>query len=220
MTARGTAATPWAAVVLAGGRSRRMGRRDKTALKLAGRSLRERVLGAVAGAEEVVVVGPEVGPSAGCDGRVVTVRENPPGGGPLAAVEAALPHVRAEVVVVLAADLPFAAGVPEALVAALDGASGADGAVPVDAGGRRQPLAAAYRTAALSETVAGARPTAGRPFRDVLTRLRVIDVPAATLPRGALVDVDTPEDWRAALWMAHRRSPGAVDDVFRGTGAP
>jgi molybdopterin-guanine dinucleotide biosynthesis protein A len=125
-----------------------------------------------------------------------------------------------EALVVLAADQPYLAGLPEAVVAALDRADQADAAVPVDLGGRRQPLAAAYRTSALGEAVAGARPTAGRPFRAVLTRLRVVDVPAAALPPGALLDVDTPQDWDAALWTQRRGAARAVDSAFRSAGPP
>jgi molybdopterin-guanine dinucleotide biosynthesis protein A len=214
-----------------------MGGVDKTALELAGRSLRDRALDAVAGAERVVLVGPAagavggrgaavaVGPQvpAATGGRVIAVREEPPGGGPLAAVEAALPHVVTGVVVVLAADLPFPAGLPEAVVGVLDRADTADDvdcAVPVDDGGHRQPLAAAYRAVALRDAVAGARPTAGRPFRDVLTGLRVVDVPAAALPPDALLDVDTPQDWDTALWTQRRGAVRAVDSAFRRAGPP
>lgn len=230
--------TPWAAVVLAGGRARRMGGLDKTALEIGGRSLRSRVLMAVAGAEQVIVVGPAVVGAVGGrgnatavgarrdparGGRVLVVREEPPGGGPLAALEAAMPHVATGVVVVVAADLPFVAGLPEVLVGVLDRvdtAADVDCAVPMDAGGHRQPLAAAYRVAPLTHAVAGARPTSGRPFREVLTRLRVLDVPAAALPPGALLDVDTPQDWDTALWTEHRNAGRAVDSVFPRAGPP
>jgi molybdopterin-guanine dinucleotide biosynthesis protein A len=203
-----------------------MGGGDKTVLELGGRSLRDRALDAVAGAERVVLVGPAVPGAVGAGrdpvrgGRVLVVREEPPGGGPLAALEAALPHVVTEAVVVLAADQPYLAGLPEAVVAALGRAGRTDAAVPVDVEGRRQPLAAAYRTSALRGAVSGARPTAGRPFREVLTRLRVVDVPAAALPPGALLDVDTPEDWDTALWTERRGAAPAVDRAFRGAGSP
>ncbi|MBZ4320022.1 NTP transferase domain-containing protein [Streptomyces huiliensis] len=132
--------TVFDAVVLAGGAARRLGGADKPGLRIGGRSLLDRVLGACAGARTTVVVGPRRATV-----RPVTwAREQPPGGGPLAALSAGLRHTSAEVVLALSADLPFLdAGAVEALVgAALDGT---EGAVVTDAGGRDQPLVAAYR---------------------------------------------------------------------------
>ncbi len=91
------------AVVLAGGASRRMGGGDKTALAVGGTSLLNRVLRAVAGAAQIIVVGQE----RATDAEVRWVRENPPGGGPAAALAAGLDLVTAPLVVLLAADLPF-----------------------------------------------------------------------------------------------------------------
>jgi GTP:adenosylcobinamide-phosphate guanylyltransferase len=48
---------PYVAIVLAGGRGTRLGGRDKAAVEVAGRSLLERALSAVAGAATVVVFG-------------------------------------------------------------------------------------------------------------------------------------------------------------------
>lgn len=190
MTGRPTL-PPWDAVVLAGGRSRRMGGVDKTRIEVAGRSLLDRALDAVTGAATVVVVGP---PDAGSGRDVVHAREDPAGGGPLAAVGAALAHVRRDLVVVLAADLPFASGLPETVLAALVATPGHDAAVPVDGSGRRQPLAGAYRVPALGGAVRDLEPLTGGRMASVVDRLRVTDVPSASLPRGCLQDVDTPED--------------------------
>ena len=52
------ARTAYAAVVLDGGRSRRMGGVDKPSLRIAGRTLRARVVAAVSDAAVVVLVGP------------------------------------------------------------------------------------------------------------------------------------------------------------------
>lgn len=95
-------------MVLAGGAARRLGGADKPALPVGGRMLLDRVLAACAGAGSTVVVGPRrptVRP-------VRWTREEPAGGGPLPALAAglaALPpsHESPEVVLVLAADLPF-----------------------------------------------------------------------------------------------------------------
>ncbi|MGW2299809.1 NTP transferase domain-containing protein [Streptomyces sp. NPDC001809] len=76
--------TPYDAVVLAGGAARRLGGADKPGVRVGGRPLLDRVLAACRGAERTVVVGaprPTVRP-------VRWTREDPPGGGPLAALDA------------------------------------------------------------------------------------------------------------------------------------
>lgn len=108
------------AVVLAGGRARRLGGVSKPDVAVGGRRLLDRTLEATVGAREVVVVGPaEVAPPG-----VRVTREDPPGGGPvagLAAGLAALPDGAAWVLV-LACDLPRVAGaVGDLLTAARDG---------------------------------------------------------------------------------------------------
>ncbi|MCZ9338082.1 NTP transferase domain-containing protein, partial [Streptomyces sp. TRM76130] len=87
----------------AGGAARRLGGADKPGVRVGGRALLDRVLSACAGASATVVVaGPR--PTAR---PVVFAREDPPGGGPVAALAAGLAHTTADHVVVLSADLPF-----------------------------------------------------------------------------------------------------------------
>ncbi|MDQ1726050.1 MAG: hypothetical protein QOK14_95, partial [Frankiaceae bacterium] len=125
------------AIVLAGGSSRRMGGGDKTALAVGGTPLLERVLAAVAGAGLRIVVG-EARPTTV---PVTWAREEPPGGGPVAALAAGLPLVRNDTVVLLAGDLPFLdLRSVEALVAGVRADVGADGVVAVDDGGAPQWL--------------------------------------------------------------------------------
>ncbi|SCL22440.1 Molybdopterin-guanine dinucleotide biosynthesis protein A [Micromonospora nigra] len=92
-------------MVLAGGAARRMGGRDKPAVPVGGQPMRDRVLTAVAAADTRVVVGPAGPTPAG----VRSTREDPPGGGPVAALAAglALLDPATTVVAVLAADLPL-----------------------------------------------------------------------------------------------------------------
>lgn len=91
------------AIVLAGGAARRLGGADKPALHVGGRALLDRVLDACTDASTTVVVG----------GRRPTARpvrwtlEDPPGAGPVAALDAGLRATSAELVLVLSADLPF-----------------------------------------------------------------------------------------------------------------
>lgn len=196
---------PYAAVVLAGGRAARLGGRAKPQLEVGGRSMLAAVLDAVADAHPRVVVGPPQPVPPG----VVVVREDPPGGGPvrgmragLAALDAA---VDADVVAVLAADLPFlTAGVVAALRERLTG----DGVVVVDATGRDQHLLGVWRTAALREALAGVDGPV--PVRSVLAGLAVRryrpDVAPGTPPPWT--DCDTPADLdRARAAAGVRRHP-------------
>lgn len=131
--------------MLTGGGGVRLGGADKASIEVGGRTLLEHVLTALTDVPEVVVVGPEVPTS-----RPVTFAlEDPPGGGPAAAVLAGLGRFARTpaAVVVLAVDMPL---VTASTVARLLAASrGADGAVLVDKAGRVQYLCAAYSVAAL-----------------------------------------------------------------------
>jgi len=172
----------WAAVILTGGTASRLGGLDKASLELADRSLLDHALAAVAGADEVVVVGPRAPAPAG----VRFTREEPPGGGPLAGVAAGVAalspgHHR---VVVLAVDMPHVtAGTVARLLAASDGV---DGAWLTDGGGRRQ-LAGAVDPA----LVPAPDEARGVPARALMTAGTGCDVPAV-LDEAA--DVDTWED--------------------------
>jgi molybdopterin-guanine dinucleotide biosynthesis protein A len=135
--------------VLAGGAGRRLGGADKPGLRVGGSTLLDRVLAACPGAAATVVVGPRRGTA-----RPVTwTREQPAGGGPLAALTAGVRHTTAGLVAVLAADLPFVT--PAAVGALLDGVpAGADGVLYTDPGGRDQPLLAVYRGEPLRREIA------------------------------------------------------------------
>lgn len=178
---------PYDAVVLAGGSGRRLGGVDKPALLVGGTTLLDLALAAVSDASRVVVVGPE----RALPPAVVQVREQPPGGGPAAALGAALPHVHAGVAVVLAADLPSITG---AVVAALrEAAVGHDGALLVDDEGQDQLLTAAWSTGALRSALPG-RDLSDRPLRPVLSGLEVARVRAADLGLRGWADCDTAAD--------------------------
>jgi molybdopterin-guanine dinucleotide biosynthesis protein A len=162
--------TAYDGVILAGGQGRRLGGADKAQVVLGGRSLLSRALDAMAGAGSVVVVGDVVEPV----GRAQVVVEAPAGGGPVAAVDAAVPLVNAAVVAVLAVDMPL---VTSSVIDELaDAAVGHDGCVLVDAQGRRQPLAAAYRTSAITAALSRLGRIPGSAMRDLLTGLEVAEI--------------------------------------------
>lgn len=230
--ARHTGHVRLAVVVLAGGAARRWDGRDKTAALLgSGTVLEHAVRGLRAGVRDggprepratgpddddhpvpVVVVGPS--DQAGRPGLagVRWVREDPPGGGPVSGLAAALgaltPDV--DVVVVGAGDAPFGGSAVPRLLSALD--ETIDGVVGVDPSGRRQPLLAAYRLAPLRAAVEALDAAWGVPLRTVVDRLRVADVPVT---RREALDLDTP----ATLEVAARELERNTTDV-PGAGLP
>ncbi len=174
------------AVVLAGGAGRRLGGLDKAAVVIGTKPLLDRALDAVRGAAHVVVAGPaRLLP----DG-VTPVSEDPPGGGPVAAIAAALPYVESSVVVVLACDMPLLTdSTVDRLVTATTGL--VDGAILLDGQGRRQYLASAFRTASLARALAQSGSPDGVAMRHVVARLTMQEL--ATDPEVTL-DCDTWDD--------------------------
>jgi molybdopterin-guanine dinucleotide biosynthesis protein A len=135
------------AVVLAGGQGRRLGGVSKPAITVGGRRLLDIALDALADADTIVVVGAMMATAL----PVIWTREEPAGGGPVAALAAGIPLVESDTVVVLAADLPFiTAGAVHALVSHKGGAAAA---IAVDDDGYDQPLLACYDTALLRAAV-------------------------------------------------------------------
>ncbi|MEU9731017.1 NTP transferase domain-containing protein [Streptomyces sp. NPDC048002] len=202
------------AVVLAGGAARRLGGADKPGLSVGGRPLLDRVLAACAGARATVVVA-DPRPTA----RPVTwAREDPPGGGPLAALDAGLRRTTADRVLLLSADLPFLdTATVELLLTTVagsgtDGAPLIDGALLTDADGRDQPLVAAYRAARLREGLTALREEhgglTGLPLRRLTAGLRLTRVPGPL----ASFDCDTWDDIATA--RARIREHGHVLDEW------
>lgn len=188
------------AIVLGGGRSRRMGR-DKMGVLLEGRSLLRRTVDAALGwAECVVVVAPE--PDGWeSDPRVIFTLEDPPFGGPVAGIAAAtailLAAEQVDEALLLAGDL----AAPEAVVGTLaEVEPGADGVVLRDEEGWSQYLAGRYRFDAL---VAAIDALDGARDLSVRRALRRIDLAQVDAPSTVTKDLDTPEDLASlALWGA------------------
>lgn len=182
------------AVVLCGGAGSRFGG-DKTRADLAGTPVLDHLLAGLPSPWPVVCVGE---PRATC--RTVTwSREDPPGGGPVAAIAASLPLLDGPIVVLLGGDMPYAGAAAPDLVAALQRSPDLEAVIGRDSDGRLQPLLAAYRTAALRAALP--EPPAGSPLMRLLDPLRTLAVP---LPADAALDVDTAEDLQRAR---HRLDP-------------
>ncbi|MFE5730112.1 NTP transferase domain-containing protein [Streptomyces sp. NPDC056528] len=198
--------TAYDAVVLAGGAARRLGGTDKPGVRVGGRTLLDRVLAACSDAGRTVVVG-----SPRPTGRPVRwTREDPPGGGPVAALDAGVRETGAAVLLVLSADLPFLDGATvRSLLGALDEDPGAEAALLTDAGGRDQPLVAAYRSGPLRRELARLAHEHGGPahlpLRHLTHALRLVRLPTGPL---ASFDCDTWEDIATA--RARIREHGSV----------
>jgi molybdenum cofactor guanylyltransferase len=185
------------AVVLCGGAGRRFGG-DKTSARLGRHSVLDHLLAGLPEEWPVLCVGPERPTMR----PVAWVREEPSGGGPVAALAAALPQVRTPLVVLLGGDMPYAGPAATRLAARLEYVSGGptrEAVAALDGDGRVQPLLAAYRTEALRRVVPP--DGAGVPLMRVLDALRVEVVP---VPAPGALDVDTPADLEAAR---HRLEP-------------
>jgi molybdopterin-guanine dinucleotide biosynthesis protein A len=158
---------------------------EKADLVVDGRSLLDRTLAAVSAASTVVVVGDVEAPGA------IVVQESPRYGGPAAAIGAGLAEVTAPWVLIAACDHPFVA----AAVGPLLGARTGDGAVAVDAGGRRQHLLCVVSTTRLRDAVA-----AQRTLTDLAAHrlLEPLDLAEIGLPHRATHDVDSWHDREVA----------------------
>ncbi|MER5899020.1 NTP transferase domain-containing protein [Streptomyces mirabilis] len=208
-------AAPYDAVVLAGGAARRLGGADKPGLRVGGRPLLDRVLAACATATTTVVVAAPRETAR----PVEWAREEPPGGGPLAALDAGLRHISAEHVVVLSADLPFLdqATVRRLLDAlrtgdAPQGPARPDGVLLTDPDGRDQPLVAAYRADALRRELAALAVAHGGVTGLPLRRLTAaLDLTRISDPVASF-DCDTWDDIAAA--RARIREHGNVLDEW------
>ncbi|WP_314137988.1 NTP transferase domain-containing protein [uncultured Plantibacter sp.] len=188
------------AIILAGGRSSRLGGVAKASLLRDGRTLLQLAIDAArAAGGRVVVVGPELETTA----PVRFVRERPAFGGPAAAIAAGLDALRDGVategpaqVAVLACDMPDAARALAVVLEAAAATAGtdADGWVAVDDSGREQSLLAVYHREALERRVAALRTSqpggdlAGVSVRQLLAGLVLRQV---SVPDGGSADVDT-----------------------------
>ncbi|MCF8603932.1 molybdenum cofactor guanylyltransferase [Gordonia sp. HY442] len=206
-----------AAIVLAGGRGSRLGGVDKAAVNVGGRPLVDHVYAALDGCAPIVAVGPASIQRPG----VRVVREDPPFGGPVAAIAAALEMLAdvneiwadktsADETWLLACDLPRAERIVARLTSEEIGPD--DGVVLVDGSGHVQWLAGRYRTSALRRAVAGLPVPAGASMRRLLDELRLRTVDD---PDHAGIDIDTPEDLVAFETPDPHAKPHRTKDCHR-----
>lgn len=187
-------------MVLAGGKSSRLGGVPKAQLRYGGATLLQRALAATRGAGRVVVVGPDPGTLP--DGTL-TAREDPSFAGPAAAIAAgllALGHSQSlspnhsAWVLVMACDMPLAAAAVPVLLQELSAHPESEGALSISSDGRKQPLLGIYRVSALQREVQAVSEEGGLANAAVFRLLARLDLLAVPVPEGSTDDVDTWDD--------------------------
>lgn len=174
-----------AAIILTGGRASRLGGVDKASVEIDGIPLVDHVYAAVTGCAPIIAVGP---PSTGRAG-VQVVREEPPFGGPVAAIAAglaALDDSDAAETWILACDLPLAPALVERL-SRVPLPPGADAVIAVDSDGREQWLAGRYRISSLRQALAHFADPSGNSMRALVGALTLRTI----ADNGTAWDLDT-----------------------------
>lgn len=166
---------------------------DKASIDILGRSLLNRALAHWPAGTSRFVVGKEWPTELSVTWR----REDPPGGGPLAGIAAALPSITSDLVALVAVDLPLLGPVVPTLLASAVSSfeRGEDGAWLCDQAGHPQPLAACVVTRSLDAAMPAF--PAGRSVRSVLETLSLSTVPVAD---AYLHDTDT---WSDVATVTH-----------------
>lgn len=194
-------APQWDALILAGGTSRRMGQ-DKAQIRIGGTTLLERTVLALESlpgrsSAKVIVSGTR------SNHEHLTAefcQEDPPFSGPVAALQAALPFLTVEWMLVLPCDLVEPGRAAEALLTACtttlnspDSERLPDAFIARDTEGHVQWLTACVRVARLRDAL-NALDTTDAPVRVIFEHLSIQPVPAPTEHPQIWDDMDTPED--------------------------
>ena len=183
------------AVILAGGKSRRMGT-CKAELRVGGISMSERIAAQLSGFDEVrLCIGAHTPP---VQSALPCIRDIRPDAGPLGGLHAALSLTEKAAVFITPCDLPyFSEEIPALLLQHMS--ESADAIVWRDGSGRLQPLLGVYRTRVLSPLCAQLERGQYR-VRDLLELIpfEVLDA-ASLLPDTVFMNMNTPEDYRRVL---------------------
>ncbi|ALV44299.1 hypothetical protein MB46_01000 [Arthrobacter alpinus] len=216
------------AVILAGGRSRRLGGVPKAGLLLDGQTLLARTVDAAARvlasattadvdrtrSGRIAVVGPHESingwlVAAPRRADVVTVQEDPPFAGPAAGIAAGVSVLAdsGDYVLVLACDMPHAEAVAELLVLELGSCGPGEGVMAVS-DGRKQPLAAIYPQAQLQGAVEAARAAHRLENASVFSLIANVATKECAVPSGLAADIDT---WADAREQGLRAGPADAE---------
>jgi len=169
-----------------------MGGREKGEIRLAGRRLIDIVVeGALAaGCVRAVIAGGVTSASA------ITVREEPPFGGPVSGLARTLQEVETDWVMLLSCDLPHSMLLCHLLAESFRGIEpDHDGLLAVHAG-HRQWLAGIYRRSSIEASLDRFDDLSGVSFHALLGSLNLRE---AQDPEGLSRDIDTPEDLESVI---------------------
>ncbi len=168
---------------------------------------------ASAGAGRLIVVGARRGGAVGLGlaavatdlpGGLITVREEPPGSGPVAALRRGLSEVGAPWVALLGADMPFLTGAWLTALLAAAAAGRPPGAMLADDAGHPQWLAGCWQTARLRLALGTYE---GGSLGGLLGPLEPVILHADTAGQPPWQDCDSPAELAAAR-AAYRRQNG------------
>ncbi len=183
-----------AAIVLAGGRSSRLGK-NKAIVKLTDVTMLENAVQAVKNADPIVVVAPKDTFECAFDGKppgnVVRTLEDPPFGGPVAGIVAGLRAIQSgniKRVAIVACDVP---GAPEAIRRLGGQEMGVDGIVAEDHDGYAQYLLGIYSIVFLRGVCENVGSGHERSVRSFLGGGRLRHEPLSDF---LTKDIDTPDD--------------------------
>lgn len=192
----------YGAIILAGGKNRRMNR-SKAFLEVGGRRIIDRILGALAPVcGEILLVTNTPGEYARLGLRVV--QDILPHRVPLAGLHAGLAYSGARYNLVVACDMPFVSGSLARLL--LERAAGFDAVVPVRSDGLLEPLCAVYGTTCVGP-IERCLAEGKRRVVDFFPLVRVKYIEQAEVERVAdpllaFFNVNTPEDLERARELA------------------
>ena len=185
-------------MILTGGSSSRFGS-DKSSILFAGETLVNRLLRTLP-AGPIVIVGPQFDQSAR---TALFAQENPPGGGPVAAIHAGLMGVSTEFVAIIATDMPFAAEVISSLIART---CLSDALLPLDESKQAQLLCGLYRSDSLREAIVRLGNPANKSMRALIAGLTIETLVINPHSTTKLLDIDTQTDFIYALDLYEREA--------------
>ena len=199
----------WSAAILAGGRGRRLGGADKSALVIGTRSILDRQIALLHSlTPHLLIVTNDRSRVQASSVRVVEDRIA--GAGALGGVYTALEEASTDHVLIIGCDMPFLTG--PFLKYVIAQADNADVVVPRDARGRH-PLCALYArhiASRLCARIEAGDLRLGTALEDVAVRELGPDILAPFDPDGRLLlNVNTPEDYARAVAMANDERPHA-----------
>lgn len=210
----------WTAAILAGGRARRLGGRDKSALRVGADAILERQLAVLRTlTPHILIVGrygpspqPRPGDGPAAESDVQIVEDRVPGAGALGGLYTALVEAATDQVLVIACDMPFVSAA--FLTELARRGAGVDAAIPRDREGIH-PLCASYHRRIAPQL--RARIDAGElRIIDALRDIQVRDIgpdDLAPFDRDGrlLINVNTPADYERARDVAASDPPTAYE---------